>query len=485
MTVNSRVIIHLLGLLTAMNGGFMLLMLPFAFYYQEDWKSIITASFVTIILGLIIYFATRNYKVKELRKREGYLIVTMGWLCMSFTGTLPYLTSGAIPDFTNAFFETISGYTTTGATVLIDIEVLPKSILFWRSLTHWIGGMGIIVLTIAILPVLGIGGMQLFLAEAPGGPTQDKLHPRIKETAKRLWYIYLFLTFAQTILLMIGGMTFFDAINHSMSTIATGGFSTKNASIAYYDSAFIQYTLVLFMFIAGTNFTLVYFLFKGKFNKITSNEEFKGYLVFVIIISFITAVAVYNYTGLTWERAFRDALFQVTSIITTTGFITSDYTVWSPFTTILFFFLLFTGASAGSTSGGIKLVRLLILLKNSILELKRQIHPSAVIPVRFNKKAVSENITYNIAAFILIYLTVFTIGSLVMALIGLDFETAMGAVAASLGNIGPGIGLVGPVNNFAHVAIFGKWFLSFLMLLGRLELFTVLILFTPYFWSKD
>lgn len=484
MTVNSRVIIHLLGLLTAMNGGFMLLTLPFAFYYHEDWKAIVIASAISIAVGVIIYLVTRNYKVQELRKREGYLIVTLGWLCMSFTGTLPYLTSGAIPEFTDAFFETISGYTTTGATILIDIEVLPKSILFWRSLTHWIGGMGIIVLTIAILPVLGIGGMQLFMAEAPG-PTQDKLHPRIKETAKRLWYIYLFLTFAQTVLLMIGGMTFFDAVNHSMSTIATGGFSTKNASIAYFDSGFIQYVLVFFMFVAGTNFTLLYFFFKGKFDKIASNEEFKGYLLTVLIISMVAALAVYSYTGLTWERAFRDALFQVTSIITTTGYITSDYTVWSPFTTILFFLLLFTGASAGSTSGGIKMVRLLILLKNSVLELKRQIHPSAVIPVRFNKKAVSENITYNIAAFILIYLTVFTIGSLIMALIGLDFMTAMGAVAASLGNIGPGIGLVGPVNNFDHIPVFGKWFLSFLMLLGRLELFTVLILFTPYFWSKN
>lgn len=484
MIINSRVIIHLLGLLTAMNGGFMLLALPFAFYYQEDWKTILIASIITILLGIIIYFITRNYKVKELRKREGYLIVTLGWLCMSFTGTLPYIISGAIPGFTDAFFETISGYTTTGATILIDIEVLPKSVLFWRSLTHWIGGMGIIVLTIAILPVLGIGGMQLFMAEAPG-PTQDKLHPRIKETAKRLWYIYLFLTVAQTILLMLGGMTFFDAINHSMSTIATGGFSTKNASIAYFNSAYIQYVLVLFMFIAGTNFTLFYFFFKGRFEKIISNEEFKGYLVSVLIVSLITAFAVYSYTGLTWERAFRDALFQVTSIITTTGYITSDYTIWSPFTTILFFFLLFTGASAGSTSGGIKMVRLLILLKNSVLELKRQIHPSAVIPVRFNKKAVSDNITYNIAAFILIYLTVFGIGSLIMALIGLDFMTAIGSVAATLGNVGPGIGMVGPVNNFAHIPMLGKWFLSFFMLLGRLELFTVLILFTPYFWSKN
>lgn len=484
MIFNTRVIINLLGLLTAINGGFMLLALPFSIYYNEDWLSILYASLVAIGAGSAIYFLSKNYEVKDLRKREGYLIVTLGWLCMSFSGTLPYLMSDAIPGFTNAFFETISGYTTTGATILIDIEALPKGVLFWRSLTHWIGGMGIIVLTIAILPLLGIGGMQLFVAEAPG-PTHDKLHPRIKETAKRLWYVYFFLTIAETILLMLGGMSFYDAVNHAMSTMATGGFSTKNASIAYFDSPFIQYVLILFMLIAGTNFTLLYFFFKGRLEKVFSNEEFKVYLLTVLLISTVTAIAVYAFTGLGWERSIRDALFQVTSIITTTGFITADYTVWSPFTTILFFFLLFTGASAGSTAGGVKIVRHLLLIKNSILELKRQIHPSAVIPVRFNNKAVSESITYNIAAFILIYLTVFTFGSLIMALLGLDFMTAIGSVATTLGNVGPGIGLVGPVNNFEHIPQVGKWVLSFFMLLGRLELFTVLILFTPYFWGKN
>lgn len=483
MIFNFRVIIHLLGLLTAINGGFMLLVLPFSIFYEEDWLSILYASLISIFVGCLVLFLSKNYKVKDLRKREGYLIVTLGWLCMSFSGTLPFLISGAIPGFTNAFFETISGYTTTGATILIDIEALPKGVLFWRSLTHWIGGMGIIVLTIAILPILGIGGMQLFVAEAPG-PTHDKLHPRIKETAKRLWYIYFALTIAETILLMIGGMSFYEAINHAMSTVATGGFSTKNASIAYFTSPFIQYVLVIFMFLAGTNFTLMYFFFKGRLNKVFSNEEFRVYLWTVLAMTSVTTVAVYVFTDLGMERSFRDALFQVTSIITTTGFITADYTVWSPFTTILFFFLLFTGASAGSTAGGVKIVRHLILIKNSVLELKRQIHPSAVIPVRFNKKAVSESITYNIAAFILIYLTVFTFGSLIMALIGLDFMTAIGSVATTLGNVGPGIGLVGPVNNFSHIPEPGKWFLSFFMLLGRLELFTVLILFTPYFWSR-
>lgn len=484
MILHTRVIINLLGLLAILNGGFMLLALPFSFYYNEDWKPILLSAFLAIGIGLAAWYFSRGYEKKDLRKREGYLIVTLGWLCMSFSGTLPYLLSGAIPGFTNAFFETISGYTTTGATILIDIEALPKAVLFWRSLTHWIGGMGIIVLTIAILPLLGIGGMQLFVAEAPG-PTHDKLHPRIKETAKRLWYVYFSLTVAETLLLMLGGMSFYDAINHAMSTIASGGFSTKNTSITYYNSPFIEYVIMVFMFVAGTNFALLYFLFKGRFEKILANEEFKAYLLTVLTIAVVVSICIYHFTGYSIERSFRDALFQVVSMITTTGFITADYTVWSPFTTLIFFLLLFVGASAGSTSGGVKIVRHLILIKNSILELKRQIHPSAVIPVRYNNKAVSETITYNIAAFILIYLTIFSFGSLFMALLGLDFLTAIGAVASALGNVGPGIGLVGPVDNFSIIPDLGKWFLSFLMLLGRLELFTVLILFTPYFWSKN
>lgn len=462
----------------------MLLALPFSFYYNEDWTAILYAALGAILVGIVAWGLSKGYETKDLRKREGYLIVALGWIFMSLSGTLPYIFTGAIPGISNAFFETISGYTTTGATVLVDIEALPKGVLFWRSLTHWIGGMGIVVLTIAILPLLGIGGMQLFVAEAPG-PTYDKLHPRIKETAKRLWYIYFFLTLGETVLLMAGGMSFYDAVNHAMSTISTGGFSTRNASITYYDSPYIEYVIIVFMFVGGTNFTLLYFLFKGKFKKIFFNEEFRAYLGTVLMVGIVVAIAIYYFTGTNPERAFRDALFQVVSIVTTTGFITADYTVWSPFTTIVFFLLLFSGASAGSTSGGIKIVRHVILFKNSILELKRQIHPSAVIPVRYNDKAVSEAVTYNIVAFILIYLTIFSFGSLIMASLGLDFMTAIGAVAATLGNSGPGIGLVGPAYNFSLIPDLGKWFLSFLMLLGRLELFTVLILFTPYFWSKS
>ncbi len=464
----------------------MLLTLPFSFYFNDGaWQSLLTAGAITIVTGGALRFFTRDEHNNDIKKREGYLIVTIGWLGMAFFGTLPYIISGSIDGFADAFFESMSGFTTTGATILVDIEVVPRGVLFWRSLTHWIGGMGIIVLTIAILPLLGIGGMQLFVAEA-SGPTPDKLHPRIKETAKRLWMVYFVLTAAQTICLQLAGMSFFDAINHAMSTMATGGFSTKNASIAYYDSPLIEYILVAFMFLAGMNFSLSYFGLKGQFAKIKANEEFRIYFYTCLVVTFIAVLGIYFYAeDRMLELAFRQGLFQVVSIITTTGFITSDYTSWAPFTTVLFFILFFTGASAGSTSGGIKMVRHVILLKNSILELKRQIHPSAVIPVRFNNKAVSQTISYNIFAFILIYFIIFFFGSLCLSAMGLDFATAMGATTATLGGIGPGIGTVGPVDNFAHIPVLGKWFLSFFMLIGRLELFTVLILFTPYFWSRN
>ncbi len=346
------------------------------------------------------------------------------------------------------------------------------------------GGMGIIVLAVAILPLLGIGGMQLFVAEAPG-LKPDKLQPRITETAKRLWIIYVGLTMAEFVLLLLGGMSVFDALNHSLTTMASGGFSTKQDSIAHFNSPYIQYVIIFFMFIAGTNFTLTYFGFKGNFRKVWANEEFRVYFIGILFMSIIVSIGLFVSTDAGLEQSFRDALFQVVSIITTTGFVSADYTTWIPALTILIFMFMFLGASAGSTAGGVKIVRHLLLLKNGVLELKRQIHPAAIIPVRLNKKAVSQEITSNVLAFIMIYLTIYVISSFVMGLIGLDFITALGSVAASLGNVGPGFGSVGPAHNFSHIPAAGKWFLSFLMLLGRLELFTVLILITPYFWKRN
>lgn len=484
MLFNYRIILNILGILLMLNGVFMYLCIPFSIFYDEgDLLAIFSSGSITLICGLILFFATKRNQVKELKKRDGYLVVTLGWLIMSAFGSLPYILSGSIPAFGDAFFETISGFSTTGATVLTDIEAVHKGILFWRSLTQWIGGMGIIVLTVAILPILGIGGMQLFVAEAPG-VSPDKLQPRIKETAKRLWLIYLGLTFAETVFLWLGGMSFYDAINHGLTTMATGGFSTKNDSIAYFNSPFIQYTIIAFMFLAGTNFTLTYFGLHGEFKKVFKNDEFRFYLTFCIVLTLVVTAGIYV-AGSQFEESFRTAAFQVVSVITTTGYITADYTAWSPFVTLLFFVMMFLGASAGSTAGGVKIVRHIILIKNSFLELKRQLHPSAIIPVRFNGHAVSRDITFNILAFIMIYILIFAGGSVIMGMFGADFTTAIGSVATCLGNIGPGFGTVGPVDNYAHISTSGKWLLSFLMLLGRLELFTVLILFTPFFWKTN
>lgn len=484
MRFNYEVIASLFGYLLLLNGFFMLCCLPFSIYYNEgDHVAIITSASITLGTGYLLILFTKNPKSKELKKRDGYVIVTLGWLLMSFFGTLPYLLSGAIPNLTDAFFETISGFSTTGASILHDIESVHKGILFWRSLTQWIGGMGIIVLTIAILPVLGIGGMQLFVAEAPG-ISPDKLQPRIKETAKRLWAIYMGLTFLEAMLLWAGEMNFYDALNHSLTTMATGGFSTKNASIAYYSSAYTHYIVILFMFLAGTNFTISYLALHGEFKKVLRNEEFRFYFIFCLAIGLMIALGIMVISNTPAEKALRSGLFQVISIITTTGFVTADYTAWSPFITVVFFVLMFFGGSAGSTAGGVKIVRHVVLVKNSLLELERQMHPTAVIPVRLNKSAVERDITFKVLAFIMIYISIFAMGSVIMAMIGVDFETALGSVATSLGNIGPGIGGVGPAHNFADIPDIGKWFLSSLMLLGRLELFTVLILFTPYFWRR-
>jgi trk system potassium uptake protein TrkH len=481
---NAKVIIRVIGFLLMIEGVFMLTGLPFSIYYGEcEYKSLLASGLITIISGTILWFSTRKHP-KNIGRKEGYVIVAVTWIVISLFGTLPFMISGVIPNFTDAFFETMSGFTTTGATILTDIEATPKGILFWRSMTHWIGGMGIIVFTVAVLPILGIGGMQLYAAEMPG-VTKDKLHPRITATAKRLWAIYLLLTLVQTVLLMFGGMSLFDSLCHAFGTVATGGFSTNNLSIAAF-SPYIQYVIVVFMILAGTNFTLHYFALHGQLRKVWRNEEYRYYIYLILIGTvIITAVlAINKSSALPLEEAFRVSIFQVVSIITTTGFITDNYMAWPGMIWFLIVLMMFVGGMAGSTGGGIKVVRQLLLLKNSLLELKRLIHPQAIIPVRMNKKVVSQDIIFKVMAFFLIYIIVFIIGSTVIALMGFDAPTAMGAAMATLGNIGPGIGMVGPEDNYAFMPFAGKWFLSFLMLLGRLELFTVLILFSPAFWKK-
>jgi trk system potassium uptake protein TrkH len=481
--LNYRLVFKFLGLLLLIEGIFMWLCIPVSLLYDDhELVPLGLGGLVSIVFGGIVWLINIKAR-KSLSARDGFLIVSIGWVLFSLFGCIPFLFSGVITTFTDAFFETVSGFTTTGASILHEVELLPHGLLFWRSLTQWLGGMGIIVMSLAILPLLGIGGMQLFVAEVPG-PAPDKLHPRIKETAKRLWAIYILFTFSETLLLRIGGMDLFDAVCHSFTSMATGGYSTKTASLAYWDSPFIHYVIVLFMFLAGTNFTLSYFALHLQFRKLWRNEEFRYYLGFIAGFTVLLTIVLSLTEFQTAEESFRHSLFQVVSIVTTTGFVTYDYLSWIPLVGILLFLMMFLGGSAGSTGGGIKILRIVLVLKNGAMEMRRLIHPSAVIPLRLNRTAVSPDILNNVFAFVSLYLITVIIGVIVMAFLGYDLVTSFGAVAATLGNIGPGIGHVGPVENYAHIPAFGKWFLSFLMLIGRLELFTVLILFSPGFWKK-
>ena len=484
MIINLQPVSNVIGALLVIIGLVMLCCIPFGLYYKSgDATALLNSGSITMIVGILCW----KYKFKDstvVNKREGYLIVTLGWVAMVIFGSLPYVFSGVALNWTDGIFESVSGLTTTGASILTDIEIQPKGILVWRSLSQWIGGMGIIVLTVALFPLLGIGGIELFVAEAPG-PTSDKIHPRIKEVAKRLWLIYVLLTGVLFVLLFIEGMTGYDAFNHALTTMATGGFSTKNASIAHYDSSLIHYTIAFFMFLAGTNFTVTYFGLKGKWKNVWGSDEFRLYIYLLLILIVSMTLWVWLRTEISFTQSLRDITFQVISLITTTGFITADYTSWTPGLTMICFMLLFVGACAGSTSGGIKLIRHLVFIKNSALEFKRLLHPRALIRIKINKQVVQPRILTHILVFLLVYLGTFVAGTIIVVCCGMDILSAMGAVGTSLGNVGPGIGSVGPIDNFFAVPMTAKWVLSVLMLFGRLELFTVLILFTPYFWKTN
>ncbi|MFH1571969.1 MAG: TrkH family potassium uptake protein [Gemmatimonadota bacterium] len=474
-------VIHILGLLLVFNGFAMLLPLPFSFYYGDgDHGTFLASAAFTFTAGYLAYKLTRFDH--DLQPREGFAVVTFGWIALSLFGALPFVLSGAIPSFTDAFFETMSGFTTTGASILTNIEVLPHGVLFWRSLTHWIGGMGIIVLSLAILPFLGVGGMQLFSAESPG-PVVDKLTPRITETAKILWGVYVLLSAAETGLLMLGGMDLFESLCHTFGTMATGGFSTRNASVGAY-GPYTQYVIIIFMVLAGTSFALHYRCLRGDWRAYLRSHEFLFYLSIIgVTFALIGVYTVRHYWG-DPELAFRATLFQVVSILTTTGFATEDYEQWSWTSQFILFTLMFIGGCAGSTGGGMKVYRVHLLLKAVFVEITRLIHPRAVVPVRLGNNPVPREVVANVLGFFVLFILVFVAGVLVMAELGLDMPTSFGAVAASLGNIGPGLGGVGPTDNYAAVPGLGKWVLSLLMLMGRLEIYTVIVLFAPGTWKK-
>lgn len=476
-------IIHLLSFLLMFLAGSMLLPIPFSLYYGDsDIIALLISAIITFLFGLLGYRTTR-FQASDLRTKEGFAVVTFGWLAFSAFGSLPFMLSGAIPSFTDAFFETMSGFSTTGATILTDIEALPHGILFWRSFTHWVGGMGIIVFSLAILPFLGVGGMQLFKAEVPG-PVADKLTPRVTETAKILWGVYVLITAVEVVLLMVGGMTLFEALCHAFGTMATGGYSTRNASVGGYNSAYIDYVIIFFMLLAGTNFALHYRFLRGDWKVYWRNNEFRYFLGIIAVASLIIGWDLYfnQYSNL--AETVQDTLFQVLAIITTTGFGTADYEQWSWSSQFVLFVLMFIGGSAGSTGGGMKVMRISLLVKFVFSELTRLIHPHAVVPVRFDNQTVPREVVMNILGFFVLSIGIFAISVFIMALMGLDMATSFGVVAATLNNIGPGLGTVGPTDNYAHLPLMAKWVLSFLMLIGRLELFTVIVLFSPSYWRK-
>lgn len=492
--INFRIILKFLGLLLILEGICMFISVPVSWFYNEHHiTALALSSLISFSTGGIVWIINRK-TVKNIGKREGYLIVSLGWIIFSLFGSIPFILTKEIPSFTNAFFETISGFTTTGASILNieDFDKISHGLLFWRSMTQWLGGMGIIVMSVATIPILSIGGMQLFATEVPGS-ISDKLHPRIAGTAKRLLGIYIIFTICEAILLRlgdtfgVGGMNTFESICHSLTTMATGGFSTNSASITNY-SPYVHYIITIFMFLAGTNFTLSYFALHLNFKKVWANEEFKYYIGIILLFTILITSKLYIDSDIktfsSFEKAFRESGFQVVSILTTTGFVNADYTLWAPLCIILIFMLMFFGGSSGSTGGGPKIMRILLLFKNSLLELKRLKHPNAVIPVRFNKKSVHPEIVTNILAFVIIYFLTFAISTIVMSGFGYDLKTSSGSVISCLGNIGPGLGNVGPSGNFHYITVAGKWFLSFLMLIGRLELFTVLIILTPDFWKE-
>jgi len=475
-------VIHLQGLLLMFLAASMLLPIPFSLYYGDaDYSALPISAGITFVSGFLTYKFTR-FK-QDLWAKEGFAVVTLGWIILSAFGALPFMLSDAIPSFTDAYFETMSGFTTTGATILTDIEPLSHGILFWRSLTHWIGGMGIIVLSLAILPFLGVGGMQLFKAEVPG-PVADKLTPRITETAKILWGVYVLISAAEAALLMLGGMDLFEALTHTFGTMATGGFSTRNASVGAYNSAYIDYVIIFFMIIAGSNFSLHYRFLRGDFSVYLRNIEFLYFVSIIALATVIIGVDTFFNQYQSLAKALQDTLFQVASIQTTTGFGTADYEQWAFSSQFVLLTLMFIGGCAGSTGGGMKVIRIHLLIKFVFSEITRLIHPHAVVPVRLRKITVPPDVVTNVLGFFILGILVYIVGVFAMAALGLDMATSFGATAATLWNIGPGLGSVGPTDNYAHIPFLGKWLLSLYMLMGRLELFTVIILFSPSYWRK-
>ena len=494
---NWRIVFRTMGVLTTLEALFMLIPTFAAWYYHEaDMGAWIASSAITWISSWWMFLCGRKAE-KRVGEREGYVIVAFVWIVYSLFGMLPFWFSGALPELTNAWFETMAGFTTTGATVIRDVTVMTHSILLWRSLMQWIGGMGIIVLSVAILPMFGLGGMQLYSAEVTG-VSYEKLSPRIADTAKHMWLTYILLTLAQCVLLWLFGMNKFDAVCHSLSTISTGGFSTRNDSMIS-DNAAIQWTTAIFMFLSGLNFTQLIYLFRGKGKRMFRDEETRWYTGAILVCTLILSTGLFIHYDinhdvrnivelenifLTIEHALRKGFFMVTSAMTSSGFAASDYMTWPKLLWVFVFFMMFTGASSGSTAGGIKWVRIGIFAKSALAEIKRRIHPNAVIPVRFNGTTLHEQTTSNVMAFMFFYIAIIVLAVLVFCASGVAFDEAIGTAVSAIGNVGVSIGQFGPSGTYADYPTVAKWTATIVMLIGRLEIFTVLLLFSRALWKK-
>ena len=482
--INWKMISKIMGFLLFIEAGFLTLCTLLSFYYQEtDLNAFIISTLITIAVGIPLTYVGKDAE-RKLSRKDGYVVVTFAWIIFSLFGMLPYYISGYIPNLTNAFFETMSGFSTTGASILDDIESLPHALLFWRSMTQWIGGMGIVIFTIAVLPIFGVGGIQLFAAEATG-PKIDKIRPRIDVTAKWIWGIYIALTITETLLLMLGDLSLFDSVCHAMSTTATGGFSTKQDSIAAFHSPYVEYVITIFMFLSGINFSLLYLLFlKGSIKRLLGDSEVRWYVKTVLTFTTIITIGLLISSPMGLEEAFRKSSFLVVSLQTTCGYVTDDYMLWAPPLWMLTTIITYCGACAGSTSGGTKCIRAVIVARIAKNEFMHILHPNAVLPVKINGHSVSSTTKSTVLAFFVVFILLVFLGWFVMMIIGLDFDDAYSVVISSLANVGPGIGMCGPSFSWNALPDAAKWLSIVYMLIGRLELFTVLLLLSPTFWKK-
>ena len=481
--INSKLIAYVIGILLWVEGGLFLCCMGVSlFYHEPTYLDFLYSTGINLVIGGLLVCYGKGAKT-WMTRRDGYCIVTLTWLMFTLLGMVPFLTSGGIPSVAGAFFETMSGFTTTGFTVVDHLDTMPKGMLFWRALTQWVGGLGIVCFTIALLPIFGGGNLQLFSAEATG-VTHDKLHPKISMTTKLIWTVYIILTIACIALLWAGGMGWFDSVCHSFSIMGTGGYSTKQASIAFWNSPFIEYVTSAFMLVASLNFSLLVLCLQGKFSKFFKDGEMKWFLGSVGIITLMITAALFFMKDYPLEEAFRKALFQVSTIHTSCGLVTDDYTLWPQFTWILLIFAMLAGGCTGSTAGGIKNMRIMILYHAIRNHFKRMIHPNAILPVRVNQHVLSPTLLNGVTTFTVFYLLCGLVGCFLLTLFGLDFLEAFTSAVSAMGNVGVGFGCYGPAYTMSSMPDICQWIISFLMFIGRLELFSVLILFSPVFWKE-